>query len=197
MYCLNLLFDNTNQNGLFVESPNPAVLNPLQNSKHWLKIPTAQPPAGFNPHAQANWTRVGRAGTLSIPHIPPAPPGGGEHFVGVRIAPDLNIGDVPNDATAELLVAFGRPVIANQDFASPFKDANGQTLTAFYFPPVARNGAAGWFFQLAQIDISRRPAPGSDLSSRFEFAIGLNIRWGGTNDIKRSYGEDPEFDIEG
>jgi hypothetical protein len=113
----------------------------------------------------------------------------------VRFAPDLTVAAViAANATALLVLAFGRPVTLQQPFASPFTSA-GHTLTTYSIDLGQRvAGNVGWFHNLGPIDPATRPAPGSDVSHRYEFAVGIRVISGGQT---REYGEDPEFDIDG
>jgi hypothetical protein len=112
----------------------------------------------------------------------------------IRIAPTAAFA---NPVEAELLAAFGRPVIQSpkrQPFASPFRDGV-RAKTTFYRPRAARpaGGITGWILDLGQLD---RPGPGSlNKTHRYEFAVGINV-FSGVN-IICSYGEDPEFDVGG
>jgi hypothetical protein len=186
VFMLNLLFDFASPDGLFTDRETPGV--PLLNSKHWLKVGNPNPPANFDPENPPNppgWEDLGPTGTLFVPNANP------QHVIAVRIAPDPNTAIDPA-ATAEIVVAFGRPVIARQRFASPFVNG-GQTQTSFRFvlPLRPAAGITGWFARLAPIG---RPGRHVNLSDRYEFALGVNITSAG---VTRSYGEDPEFDVGG
>jgi hypothetical protein len=185
MFMFNLLFDFTNPNGLFSDRTDP---NPLLNSKHWLLLPAAVPNPGFDPEDPASWpaqNRLGKAGPLHIP-------GGPNHAIALRIAPDPSSVIDPG-ATGVLVVSFGRPVSALHPFASPFVVA-GQTMTTYQVPLQARAaGVAGWFVQLPD-RVNRRPLPHQNLGHRYVFSVGLTITSAGT---LRHYGEDPEFDVGG
>jgi hypothetical protein len=189
VFMLNLLFDFNSPDGLFTDRQTPNV--PLLNSKHWLKVANPNPPANFdpeNPPTPPGWEDLGPTGTLFIPPSGANP----QHVIAVRIAPDP-ITAIDPAATAELLVAFGRPVIARQRFASPFVTAGGQTQTSFRFALAARPaaGLTGWVVRLGQIG---RPGRHPNLSDRYEFALGINVTSLG---VTRGYGEDPEFDVGG
>lgn len=185
MFMLNLLFDFNNDTGMFSDLQTAGI--PLLNSKHWLKVNPPDPPAGFDPEAAA-WEDLGTFGTLLIPH------GGGvanRHVIAVRIAPTPALPPaVAANATADLAVAFGRPVISRQQFASPFVDGAGAAVTLFQQTAVIRAaGVTGWFLRLGRID--RQPNH-QNLTHRYEFALGAIVDSGG---VRRTYGEDPEFDV--
>jgi len=183
MFALNMLFDFGSDDGLFVDPP--AIPNPNDgtiNSKHWLTTPQPNLPPNFNTDDGAQWMDSGAAGTLLIKST------GVKHFIGLRIAP---IQALDPAATLELIVAFGRPVIARQRFASPFRNQNGRSISLFHLGPEARQpGKIGWFFPLDQIKL---PIPARDHEThRYEFAVGIEVTSGGQT---RQYGEDPQFDV--
>lgn len=182
---LNLLFDFNHDGGLFTDRKTPGV--PLLNSKHWLRFPVPNPGAGFDPENPGGpgWQDLGPAGTLLIRSAAQ------KHLIAVRVAPDP-LTSIAASATAQIIVAFGRPVVAQQDFASPFI-VGTQTIPSFFGTLIARpaGGITGWTFPLNVI--ARVPAPGDDhVTHRYEFAVGLNVTSSG---VTKSYGEDPEFDV--
>jgi hypothetical protein len=184
MFMLNMLFDFNNNIGAFSDLETPGV--PLLSSKHWLRI--AQPdPNNFDPEAAA-WQDLGRVGTLFILH------GGApanRHAVAVRIAPVPGGPAIVANASLDFAAAFGRPVIARQDFASPFVNGAGAAVTLIQQVGVVRPaGVPAWFFRFGRID--RQPND-PNLTHRYEFALGIKVdNQGG---VIHSYGEDPEFDI--
>jgi hypothetical protein len=187
MFVLNLLFDFGSNDGLFEDEPGNANPNDgTVNSKHWLTIPSMPaggvPAASFNTDDGTKYKDLGASGTLLIKST------GVKHFVGLRIAP---IQALDPAATAELVVAFGRPAVARQRFASPFRDQNSRSVSFIHVPPAPRAaGKVGWFVPLRQI---QPPIPVEDhVTHRYEFAVGIEIVSAGQ---KRQYGEDPQFDV--
>ena len=182
MFMYNLLFRFSDRSGLFVDtSAKEASGNPLLNSKHWLKLDDAS--AAQDSVEQCVFEDLGVAGTLLI---------GSEavrHEIAVRIAPhpDERLGA---DATAKVGVAFGRPLLARQPFASPFKDGD---ITQTFFDndgtATREAGADGWFISLGRIVVVPNHP---NLTHRYEFAVGFNVSSSG---VTRSFGEDPEFDV--
>ena len=181
MFVLNMLFDFSREDGLFLDRESYS--DPLLNSKHWLKVASADPQVSFDLEPPSEgFEDLGVAGTLLIRSANP------QHAIGVRIAPDP-ITAIDPDATGELFVAFGRPVIARQPFASPFVTA-GQTRSVFHVPLTRRpSGAGGWLVKLGAIG---RAPEHENLTHRYEFALGIEVTSRG---VTRSFGEDPEFDI--
>jgi hypothetical protein len=185
MFLLNLLFDFNNPSGLFSDLETAGV--PLLNSKHWLTINQKVPGPGFDAEA-APWEDLGELGTLLIPH------GGApanRHAIGIRVAPIPAVpAVVAAGATLDISVAFGRPVVARQLFASPFEDPPGVTKTLFQGTGLVRAaGAQGWFFPLTRID---KPPASPVFTNRFEFALGIAVTSAG---VTKYFGEDPEFDV--
>lgn len=183
---LNLLFDFNHDGGLFTDRTTPGV--PLLNSKHWLRFPTPNPAAAaFDPENPGGpgWEDLGPAGTLLIRSAAQ------KHLIAIRVAPDP-LTAINANATGQIIVAFGRPVVAQQEFASPFI-VGTQTIPSFSgaLPVRTGGGITGWTFRLDAI--ARVPGPGLDhVTHRYEFAVGLNVTSGG---VTKSYGEDPEFDV--
>jgi len=186
---LNLLFafdPLTDGIGLFSEYEDPnRPSNPLLMSKHWLKLNTDSVLHNFTPDnlpPGLNWEDLGPAGTLLIPST------AHKHTIGIRIA-EYPTGRIAAGATGELVVAFGRPVIAKQPHGSPFV-VGDYTETKFYHGPGSRiGGAPSWFFKIGNI----ATVPGHEnVTHRYEFALGFNVV---SNGVTRSYGEDPEFDV--
>ena len=186
MFMYNLLFNFGNNDGTFDDLQGAG---PLQQSKHWLRLPNLDPGAVFNPEGvnPAQWGNPLR-GTLLIPH-------GGNvnatHAIGLRIAPTpASAGALAADATLDIAVAFGRPTVAAQNFASPFEDAANATLATFIQRGMVRAvGVTGWFLRLSAI---KKQPPDPNVTHRYEFAVGVIVNSGG---LVRTYGEDPEFDI--
>jgi len=148
-----------------------------------LKVAAPNPPANSDPENPAGgWEDLGEVGTLLVKS------GNPEHMIAVRIAPDP-LTPIDPAATPELIVAFGRPVIARQPFASPFVTA-GQTISSFHRPLAARpSGVSGWFIKLGAIGRT----PGHDnLTHRYEFALGIEVTSQG---VTHGFGEDPQFDV--
>ena len=170
------------RSGLFVDTPPQGQsTDPLLNSKHWLKLKDAT--AAQDAVEQQVFEDLGVAGTLLIGSD------GMRHEIAVRIAPhpDEPLGA---DAIAKVGVAFGRPLLARQPFASPFKGGdNTQTFFDNDRPSSRQGGAYGWFISLGTIVVVPNHP---NLTHRYEFAVGFNVSSGG---ITRSFGEDPEFDV--
>ncbi len=197
MYTLNLLFDFNDTEGRFSGDRGN---NPLLKSRNWLQLNVAEPanpnPPAFNPEVPANWTNLGEADTLLLNSAPD--PGN----ICVRVVDDPTANPVagfdPSTATLQLIVAFGVPARARQNFASPFTTdgtTGGPTKSTFVFGPITRNsGPAGspvaWFFPLAKI--VKRPA-NPNLTHRYEFALGVVVTTPGG--ITRTFGDDPEMDV--
>ena len=187
MFMFNLLFDFNNDNGTFDDLAGPGILN---HSKHWARFNGATDvPAAFNPEPfnAAQWRGPFR-GTVFIPH------GGvlaAAHGIGLRIAPTpASAAGLVAAAQLDIAVAFGRPTVSAQGFASPFVDATGATLATFIRSGLGRPpGNTGWFVRLDRIN--KQPSD-ANLADRYEFAVGIVVRSGG---VTRTYGEDPEFDI--
>jgi len=178
----NLLFRFSDRSGLFVDTPpQEQSTDPLLNSKHWLKRTDAT--AAQDGLERLVFEDLGVAGTLLI---------GSEaarHEIVVRIAPHPRE-QLGADATAKIGVAFGRPLLARQPFASPFKDEdNTQTFFDNDRPSSREAGAYGWFISLGTIVVVPNHP---NLTHRYEFAVGFNVSSGG---VTRSFGEDPEFDV--
>lgn len=182
VFMYNLLFRFSDRSGLFVDTPpQEQSTNPLFNSKHWLKLRDAS--AAQDGLEQLVFEDLGVAGTLLIPSQTV------KHEIAVRIAPHPD-DPIGADAIAKVGVAFGRPLLARQPFASPFKDAdNSQTFFDNDRPLARAANAYGWFISLGTIAVvPDRP----NLTHRYEFAVGFNVSSGG---VTRSFGEDPEFDV--
>ena len=188
MFVLNLLFNFNDDTGLFMDFEGGTN---LLKSEHWLKLRPPglpDPPPGFNPEIDAQWEDLGPSGTLHIPHGGAAP---NRHSIAFRIAPAPAF-PIAANATLDIAVAFGRPIIAQQPSASPFLDAANAAITFFQQTGLVRPaGVPAWFFRLPRIDRAPVP-PHPNLTNRYEFALGVNVGSGG---VHRTYGEDPEFDV--
>ena len=172
MYLLNLLINADVVNGRFSGDANPPTS--LNTSMNWLKLNTAEPadpnPGAFNPET-ADWSNVGQAGTLLIPSRQPP----GAENICIRVARDPDGPALPDTATVQIVVSFGKAVRARQERASPFVQA-GSARTTFVFGPQTRNTAAGWYFRLGEIG----PRPQTqNLTHRYEFSVGVILNSGG------------------
>jgi hypothetical protein len=190
MFMLNMLFDLNDKNGLFTDTPKSTDL--LQRSYAWLKYDATDPYGTtdfdrqvFDPERSASQRYFSSKGTLFIPSR------SDKHRMLLRIAPAPNV-QIPADATAEIVVAFGRAVRAQQKFASPFTDRQSdQTKTSFCQTGQRAEGLTGWILDMGPI-ATVPDDEDSNLAHRYEFSIGAKIT-AGTQ--VRWYGEDPEFDI--
>jgi len=156
MYMFNLLFDFTAKTGRFSEDKSGSV---LKHSLHWLTLKsTISEPGDPEPSATnlfkhddaSNWDKLDETRTLLLRRSDN--PGN----IGIRIAQDPDdTTTLPANATVELAVSFGRPVIARpkQNRASPF-EKDGAVQTTFTFPGRVKNSrdagnnATAWFFHL-------------------------------------------------
>jgi len=190
MFMLNMLFDLDDTNGIFADPPYST--DPLQRSYAWLKYDATDPYGTsdfnsqvFDPERSGSQRSFSSRGTLFIPSR------SDRHRMLLRIAPAPNV-EIPANATAEIVVAFGRAVRAQQAFASPFKDRqSGQTKTSFCQTGQRADGLTGWILDMGVI----ANIPGNEdgnLAHRYEFSLGAKIAAAGQ---VRWYGEDPEFDI--
>jgi hypothetical protein len=222
MYMLNLLFDFTKNDGLFVSSPlAPAGAPSLPQSKHWLRYnlgadPANPNPPAFNPEIDANWEDLGPRGTLLM-HKAAL---GQLANIAIRIT-TLNA-PPPAGMTLRLVLSFGHPdIAARTKFASPFTHdgtapstapiapGTGFVQTAFVGDFVASGGGpntvnaagtpAAWFFPVTRIanpTVLNPVAIGPDkanVTDRYEFSLGAIVTDG--NGVIRHYGEDPEMDV--
>src|SRR5262245_6846783 len=189
---LNMLFDFNETNGLFSNFLDPASTpDPLNNSKRWLRYKgpdvNKENPANPEPHNKARWADLKRFNVL----IPKTNNG---HFVALRFAPVPGTeGLLTAGAQLDCVVAFGRPLSGQQEFASPFRQGTNVKTTYIRIGVTRGAGEIGWFVPLDAIDASSYPDD-KDLTNRFEFAIGIVVNSGGT---ERHFGEDPEEDVGG
>ena len=170
MYLLNLLVNFNTLNGRF---SGDAAGSPLKRSVNWLRLNAADEPDPntFDPET-ATWSNVGESGTVLIPRREPPNP---EDNICIRVAAHPDGPGLPDDATAQIVVSFGRSVRASQERASPFVEGD-EARTTFIFGPRTRNTTAGWYFPLAQIGV--RP-PNHNSTHRYEFSVGVIVSSGG------------------
>jgi hypothetical protein len=180
VYMLNLLFNPSNTDGLFVDYSNAGA--PLTRSKTWLTCPDPTNWNSFNV-LTASWTDTGVDATVSISKSATPYP------ICVRIASASGL----TSPTIRLSVLFGRKR-GNQRFASPFtlnNAASGTSCAVFdtnYDAPQLSDGS--WFWPLRPLSI----APGnSGLVYRFDFLVGATVVVGG---VATTFGHDPEMDVQ-
>jgi hypothetical protein len=163
----------------------------LLESKKWVMWGGEEPPdphpPSFDPEAD-NWQNPMRV-KLKLKRS--NDPG----WICIRVAHKGGHSLAPKNATAQLVVAWGRPVNAKQPQASPFVDKDGHVQSTFIFDEVRDNvqykTTNGWLFPLGVIS---RKSPNQSPSERYEFAVGLIV----TADYGKKYyfGEDPGMDID-
>ncbi|MBM3768022.1 MAG: hypothetical protein FJW32_21760 [Acidobacteria bacterium] len=176
---------------------------PLHTSMNWLRLrlpPGGSEPdfpllPGFNVESQ-NWRDLKEAGTLFLPKPDP-------QVLGVYVREDIDSHPASSalsaSATVQLAICFGRPTRAKQSQSSPILESTptGPIVksTIILGPATPMLGTPAtegkrWFFPLGKI--GTRPDPDSNITHRYEFAIGVILRDGSKT---RYYGEDPEMDI--
>jgi len=192
MYMFNLLFNFDKTDGLFSgddDTVGTGIPGELRASKNWLE---RKPGGGaFDPEANV-WEDLGEASALMLTSNPPP------SEICIRVAPHHG-GTIPSpDATLQLVVSFGRPVLFRQEQASPFVDG-GNIVTTFAFgmnpaSTLQRNTSRGWFFSLGEVVKRPGAGPGGNkrLVHRYQFSVGVIVTDGAT---VRHYGEDPEMDV--
>jgi hypothetical protein len=199
MYLLNLLFDLTNDNGLFSDSPPPpplpALPNPMDQSRSWLVlINAAGNPEPELPNAIDPTNLPGGLSWQIIGEVPLYSPNPLNQAIGVRIAPiagsapQLSVG-----SNITFVAAFGAAIPKASRRASPFRFNTPNDVTTTIprqgVPPTFAVPNHGWFFRLHEVN----HASGNPFTvDRYEFAVGAIITEGVTT---RHFGMDPEMDV--
>ena len=192
MYMLNLVFkiDPTQPFGRFSGDVSGAYLD---KSLDWLRLKTDDPKDmnKFDPEDAKLWNPLGQAGTLLIPKRKDNQGNVKDDWICIRVL--RHPASDPNAAIQKvrLVVAFGRPVRATQEHASPFTHDDsdtGRAVTSFVRD--GQGAGPAWFFPLARI---AKWSEEQNLTHRYEFAVGLIVTT--TTGDEYHYGEDPEMDI--
>ena len=191
MYMLNLVFkiDPNAPYGQFSGDVSGAY---LEKSRDWLRLKVDDPDdiSKFDPEDTKKWNPLGEAGTLLIPKRKDSSGKAKVDWICIRVL--RHPGSDPNAAIqkVQLVVSFGRPVRATQDYASPFTHDDsdtGRAVTAFVLD--GQGAGPAWFFPLKKI---ARWSTEENLTHRYEFSVGLIVK---TSAGEYHYGEDPEMDI--